>query len=190
VKVLLLSPYPERLADILRDDDVVPLVSKIHWPNVDFVISYGHREIIREPYLSEYKGRIINIHLSLLPWNRGADPNFWAWFDNTPHGVSIHHMDDGIDSGPIIFNGTVDMTLDPIGTLESSYGILQNHAVYLFGILWENFKYKGKLPRGRPNEGGTYHRSKDKEQWMARFPLGWKTPVADVMALGRKANGR
>lgn len=190
MRVLLLSPYPERLADTLRNDELVGLNPDGSWPEVDFVVSYGYRTIIKEPYLSKYKNRMINIHLSLLPWGRGADPNFWAWFDNTPHGASIHYIDSGIDSGPIVFNRSYDMTKDEVGTLESSYVLLRIYAEYLFGILWDSFKTKGKMPRERENSGGTYHRTKDKEPWMAQLPLGWKTPVVDVMALGRKANRR
>ena len=46
---------------------------------------------------------IINLHLSYLPFNRGAHPNFWSFYENTPSGVSIHLIDAGIDSGPILF---------------------------------------------------------------------------------------
>jgi methionyl-tRNA formyltransferase len=38
----------------------------------------------------------------MLPWNRGAHPIFWALFDGTPLGVSIHEIDRGLDTGPLI----------------------------------------------------------------------------------------
>lgn len=188
MRVLLLSPYPERLADTLRDDEIVPPLPDGSWPEVDFVVSYGYRKIIKEPYLSKYKNRIINIHISLLPFGRGSDPNFWAWFDSTPHGVSIHYIDAGIDTGPIIDNRETNMTIDVIGTLESTYKLLQTHAEYLFSSVWRRSKSHDWIPAGFKQEGeGTYHRTKDKDPWMAQLPLGWKTPVVDVMALGKKA---
>ena len=44
----------------------------------------------------------INTHPSLLPHNRGKHYNFWALVEQVPFGVSIHFVDEGIDSGDII----------------------------------------------------------------------------------------
>ncbi|HUX61123.1 MAG TPA: formyltransferase family protein, partial [Ignavibacteriaceae bacterium] len=59
----------------------------------DFIVSYGYRNIIGKPVLDKFQGRAINLHISYLPWNRGADPNLWSFFDNTPKGVTIHFLD-------------------------------------------------------------------------------------------------
>lgn len=44
----------------------------------------------------------INTHPSLLPFNRGKHYNFWAIVEQCPFGVSLHYVDEGIDSGDII----------------------------------------------------------------------------------------
>lgn len=44
----------------------------------------------------------MNLHISYLPWNKGADPNFWSCIDGTPAGVTLHHIDAGVDTGDII----------------------------------------------------------------------------------------
>ena len=41
--------------------------------------------------------------MSYLPWNRGADPNFWSILEDTPKGVTIHIMDESIDTGDILY---------------------------------------------------------------------------------------
>ena len=41
--------------------------------------------------------------MSFLPYNRGSHPNFWSFVENTPKGVSIHEVSNGIDDGDIIF---------------------------------------------------------------------------------------
>ncbi|ANE35179.1 formyltransferase domain-containing protein [Campylobacter iguaniorum] len=41
----------------------------------DFLISYGYRYIIKENILSLFGDNAINLHISYLPWNKGADPN-------------------------------------------------------------------------------------------------------------------
>lgn len=47
-------------------------------------------------------GGFINTHPSLLPYNRGKHPNFWAIVEEAPYGVSLHYVDEGIDSGDIV----------------------------------------------------------------------------------------
>ena len=38
------------------------------------------------------------MHISYLPFNRGAHPNYWSFKDNSPKGVTIHFIDNGIDT--------------------------------------------------------------------------------------------
>ena len=73
----------------------------------DLIISFGYCKIINRSILDRIKCPIINLHISYLPFNRGAHPNFWSFFDNTPSGVTIHLIDEGIDTGPIIYQKIV-----------------------------------------------------------------------------------
>jgi folate-dependent phosphoribosylglycinamide formyltransferase PurN len=70
-------------------------------PDVVLVFGTG---ILREPLLSAFDGRIINIHLGLSPYYRGAGTNFWPLVNREPEyvGATIHYLDAGIDTGPII----------------------------------------------------------------------------------------
>lgn len=70
-------------------------------PDVVLVFGTG---ILREPLLSAFGGRIINIHLGLSPYYRGAGTNFWPLVNGEPEyvGATIHYLDAGIDTGPII----------------------------------------------------------------------------------------
>ena len=53
---------------------------------------------------------VLNAHPSLLPKHRGADPIFWTLFHDEPRtGVTIHWMDDGVDSGDIVLQKEVDL---------------------------------------------------------------------------------
>jgi methionyl-tRNA formyltransferase len=46
---------------------------------------------------------ILNIHPSLLPYGRGPDPIFWIYrYGERDTGVTVHVMDDGLDTGPIL----------------------------------------------------------------------------------------
>jgi len=71
--------------------------------NPDIIVSYGC-SIIKEPLLSEFNNRIINIHLGLSPYYRGCGTNFWPLVNNEPEyiGVTFMYIDSGIDTGEII----------------------------------------------------------------------------------------
>ena len=45
----------------------------------DFIVSYGYRHILSKNILDLLPNKIINLHISYLPYNRGADPNFWSF---------------------------------------------------------------------------------------------------------------
>jgi folate-dependent phosphoribosylglycinamide formyltransferase PurN len=70
-------------------------------PDVVLVFGTG---ILRDPLLTEFEGRIINIHLGLSPYYRGAGTNFWPLVNRQPEyvGATIHYLDAGIDTGAIL----------------------------------------------------------------------------------------
>ena len=189
MKVLILSPRPHLLTEpilVAGDDYEISMEEPRQWPRgSDWVVSFGYRHIIKEPYLSMYRGRMVNIHMSVLPWNRGADPNFWSWFDGTPKGVTIHFIDPGpVDTGRIILQSdTIDWPENT--TLRSSYDYLMIQGAYVFSWLWPRLREgKIRLPTIPNGLVGTYHRSSDKNKLMAQLPLGWDTPVTEVEKLG------
>lgn len=186
MKVLLLSPYPELLVPCIHDD--VTVVNDLACDaTADFIISFGFKKIIREPAVSTFAGRIINVHISLLPWNRGADPNFWSWFEGTPKGVSIHLIDAGIDTGPLIAQREIRFDTDTFGeTLRTSYDRLIREAVSLFGETWPSIR-GGNIRVTQQPAGGSYHCRADKKLYWAQLPLGYDTPVLDIEEMGAEA---
>lgn len=59
-------------------------------------------KLIRQPLLSLPRRGFINTHPSLLPYGRGKHYNFWSIVDRVPFGVSLHMVDEGVDSGDIV----------------------------------------------------------------------------------------
>lgn len=53
---------------------------------------------------------VINTHPSYLPWGRGKYPYYWAIVDETPFGVSIHRVNDGVDDGPVLWQRQIKLT--------------------------------------------------------------------------------
>jgi methionyl-tRNA formyltransferase len=60
--------------------------------------------LLKAPVIESFPGRILNIHLGLSPYYRGAGTNFWPLVNGEPEycGATIHFLDGGVDSGPII----------------------------------------------------------------------------------------
>ena len=109
MKVLILSPYPQEIVKILEknNDKYIIYNEKINvnfliYNNIEFIISYGYKYIVGKEIVSLFKGKIINLHISFLPFNRGSYPNLWSHLEGSPSGVSIHYMSEGIDKGEIL----------------------------------------------------------------------------------------
>ena len=145
--------------------------------NPDLIISYNYRHIIKKDILEKYK--IINLHISYLPYNRGAHPNVWAYIDKTPVGVSIHYINEGIDTGDIIAQKRV--VVDKSETLKTSYKKLHFHIQMLFKSIY--YKINKIRPKKQKLEG-TFHLSKELEYIV--FSKGWNTKIEELINANRK----
>ena len=103
----------------------------INIDNYDLIISYGYRHIIKKEILKKIHCPIINLHISYLPWNRGAHPNFWSFYEDTPAGVTIHLIDEDIDTGNILFQKIVNFENNEI-TFKKTYQRLKKEIEKLF----------------------------------------------------------
>ena len=118
-KILFLgySQKETKIIDKLKENknyQIFNTKNKIKLKNLDdinLIISFGYSHVISEDILKKKKN-IINLHISYLPYNRGAHPNFWSFAENTPSGVSVHKIDNKIDTGNIIYQKLLDFELN------------------------------------------------------------------------------
>ena len=104
----------------------------------------------------------MNLHPSFLPYNRGANPNVWSIIDRTPAGVSLHYVDQGVDTGDLIAQHEVEVL--PWDTGFTLYGKLEEAAVTLFQENWASIR-RGAIPRHiQPSEAGTSHTTREVAQ--------------------------
>jgi phosphoribosylglycinamide formyltransferase-1 len=77
---------------------------------VDLVVLAGFMRVLKGEFLKAFEGRIVNVHPSLLP----SFPGLAAWKQALDYGVkvtgcTVHFVDAGVDSGPIIGQHTVEV---------------------------------------------------------------------------------
>lgn len=76
----------------------------------DSLICHSYSMLIRSDVLGLVGGRAFNVHMALLPRNRGPNPIQWALIHGDKKtGVSLHVMDEGFDSGAIVDQESVDI---------------------------------------------------------------------------------
>lgn len=146
--------------------------------NIEFIVSHGYRHIIKPPVLAAMPSHVINLHISLLPWNKGADPNLWSFLEDTPKGVTIHYMDAGVDTGDII--AQKELRFQEEGqTLQTTYRVLQEEMIRLFADFWPNIKAGNCIRKSQSSEG-SFHKSKDKQLFATLLTNQWDTPVSSL----------
>jgi len=143
----------------------------------DLIISFGFRRIINERILKKLKKPIFNIHLSYLPFNRGAHPNFWSFINETTSGVSIHEIDKGIDTGSIVVRKKINfnINLKRFSTFKKTYDYLFLEAEKIFK---RNFIkiYHQRYNKLFFNFKDSFHYKKDLPKWMK----DWKMKITDA----------
>lgn len=105
--------------------------SKLRAAGVDLVCLAGFLRLVKRPLLDAFPNRILNIHPSLLP----AFPGLESWKQALAAGVheagcTVHFVDDGMDTGPIILQESVPVLADD--TAESLHARIQvlEHRLY------------------------------------------------------------
>ena len=73
---------------------------------IDRLILAGFMKILPSDFVDLWKEKIINIHPSLLPLYPGLDAAERSWNDQSPMGVSIHHVNAQMDEGKIFLQQT------------------------------------------------------------------------------------
>lgn len=108
----------------LREEDFNPTIfefSESLWGEKQFLeavqnsnlavsVLFGH--LIPESIISHFGINIINLHPSLLPIGRGADPIPWAIIDNQRQGVTIHVLQEKLDAGQIVSQLELEVGFD------------------------------------------------------------------------------
>ena len=99
------ADYPDRDA---RDD---ALADWLHSQGVRLIVLAGYMELLSERFLSRFPAAVINVHPSLLPSFPGLGAIEQALaYGVRVFGVTVHFVDTGVDTGPIILQRAVELS--------------------------------------------------------------------------------
>jgi phosphoribosylglycinamide formyltransferase-1 len=99
---------PGRYRTKLDEEAEAGYIESLRQAKVDLVLLAGFMRVLKADFLSAFPGRVLNIHPSLLP----SFPGLEAWRQALEYGVkvtgcTVHFVDQGIDTGPIIVQSPV-----------------------------------------------------------------------------------
>lgn len=89
--------------ELIKSANQKKVIDFIKESSFDYIFTIGYGEIIKKELIKEARNKIINFHPGLLPENCGADPFISSLTNkNEKSGVTLHYIDEGIDSGEIL----------------------------------------------------------------------------------------
>jgi methionyl-tRNA formyltransferase len=150
----------------------------------DWIISFGFRHLLSAEQINAAKNPMLNLHISYLPFNRGAHPVLWAFLDGTPLGVSVHAIDPGIDTGPLYARELTHLAALNLSSdsFTECHEIMIRQVENLFKRIWPEIR-DGKLLPTTQRHRGTYHGTRD----LPEINGGWTCKIADTV---RNLRGR
>lgn len=105
--------------------------------NPGLVVLAGFMRILSPCFVSHYRGRLINIHPSLLPDFPGLNTHQRALEAGvSEHGASVHFVVDTVDEGPVIVQARVPVLTDDTEASLAERVLKQEHHIYPQAIRW------------------------------------------------------
>ena len=115
--------YDQKIIHVLSKYDITPKNS--------LVCLAGFMRILSPEFIKKFKNRILNIHPSILPAFPGLDAQRQAIESGVSHsGCTVHFVDEGVDTGPIIVQETVKIKNDDTEETLSKRILVKEHKAY------------------------------------------------------------
>ena len=98
---------------------------------VDLVCLAGYMRLLSPAFVRAFAGRIVNVHPSLLPAFPGLDAQRQAWEHGAKvSGATVHLVDEGLDSGPIVLQEAVPVHEDDTPDTLAARILEAEHRIY------------------------------------------------------------
>ena len=119
--------YDQKIIVVLNKYEVTPKNS--------LICLAGFMRILSPEFIKKFKNRILNIHPSILPAFPGLDAQRQAIESGVSHsGCTVHFVDEGVDTGPIIVQETVKIKNDDTEETLSKRILAKEHKAYVKAV--------------------------------------------------------
>jgi len=119
----------------LKDDFYVKIAEELKKRDVDLVILAGFMRIARKPLIDAFPNRIMNIHPSLLPSFKGLHGQKQVVdYGARISGCTVHFVDAGMDTGPIIIQAVLPVSPDDTEDTLSERTLKLEHKIFPYAI--------------------------------------------------------
>ncbi len=120
-----------------RPEFEAALIELIDRQQTDLVILAGFMRVLTVGFTEHYRGRLLNIHPSLLPKFRGLHTHERALAaGEMEHGATIHFVTAKLDGGPLIVQARVPVLPDDDADTLAARVLAQEHCLYPLAIRW------------------------------------------------------
>lgn len=135
-------------AGIERADYDRDVAARLKQHGVEWVCLAGYMRLLSGSFVSQFAGRILNIHPSLLPSFPGLDAQYQALVHGAKvTGCTVHLVDENLDSGPIVQQAPVPVHDDDSAATLAARILVEEHRIYSEALAWMlagNYRIEGR----------------------------------------------
>lgn len=114
-----------------REEHERQLIAALEEAGVEWVCLAGYMRLLTPTFIDRFAPRIVNIHPALLPAFPGVDAQRQAWeYGVKVSGCTVHLVDAGCDTGPIVLQRTVEVWDDDTAESLAARILEQEHLAY------------------------------------------------------------
>ena len=141
-----------------KDDFENQINEELKKYDVELVVLAGFMRLLGKTFIRSWQNSIMNIHPSLLPSFPGLHPQLQAIeYGAKVSGCTVHFVDEGMDSGPVILQKAVEVFSDDTEDTLAERILKEEHKLYPDAIrLWaeDRLRMEGRLVVKRGNDDG------------------------------------
>ena len=137
-------------AHATREQFDAALAAAIDAAGAELVVLAGFMRVLTAGFVERYRGRLVNIHPSLLPAFRGLHTHRQALAAGVRiHGCTVHFVTPDLDHGPIIIQAAVPVMPDDDEARLAARVLAEEHRIYPQALRWLCEDRVQLLPDGR-----------------------------------------
>jgi len=126
---------------------------------IDFGVSVFFGHIIPKELINCIPGGILNLHPSMLPIGRGANPVSWNIIEERPQGITLHLIDTQLDTGAVIFQKEIETSINmSAGTI---YEIALQELFFAFKEYFQPWVSGALEAKGQRDDNVTEHKARE-----------------------------